>query len=245
MANQPPPIIGITCTAFQTDQGQWSPKTGQNRSYVDAVIRAGAAPLLIPNATDKTLLRALYDLLDGLLLSGGGDIDPGYYGEARHEACGNPELERDEAELALIRWAIDEGMPLLAICRGIQVLNVALGGTLYQDLKAQAPEAERHDWSPGYPRDYIAHRVSISPQTRLGKIVGADRLRVNSFHHQAIKDLAPGLTVSTRAPDQIIEAVETNGHAFAIGVQWHPEELAREDVRTQKLFDALVNASRK
>jgi putative glutamine amidotransferase len=135
-------------------------------------------------------------------------------------------------------------VPLLAICRGIQVLNVALGGTLYQDLQAQAPEAERHSWSPGYPRDYIAHAVSIGPQTRLARIVGADPLPVNSFHHQAIKDVAPGLTVTARAPDQIIEAVEANGQAFVVGVQWHPEGLARDDVRAQRLFDAQVKACR-
>jgi putative glutamine amidotransferase len=236
------PTIGITCSTFQRDQGQRPPNTGQNQSYVDAVIRAGAAPLLIPNVTDRTLLRTLYDLLDGLLLSGGGDIDPSYYGESRHEACGIPYPERDETELALIQWAIEEGKPLLAICRGIQVLNVALGGTLYQDLQAQAPEAERHNWSPGYPRDYIAHSVSIGPQTRLSRIVGADPLPVNSFHHQAIKDVAPGLTVTARAPDQIIEAVEANGNTFVVGVQWHPEGLAREDARAQRLFDALVTA---
>jgi putative glutamine amidotransferase len=244
MADPHPPTIGITCTTFQRDQNQRPPDTGQNQSYVDAVIRAGAAPLLIPNVTDKALLRTLYDRLDGLLLSGGGDIDPSYYGESRHEKCGLPSPERDETELTLIRWAIDEGMPLLAICRGIQVLNVALGGTLYQDLQAQAPEAERHSWSPGYPRDYIAHAVSIGPQTRLARIVGADPLPVNSFHHQAIKDVAPGLTVTARAPDQIIEAVEANGQAFVVGVQWHPEGLARDDVRAQRLFDALVKACR-
>ncbi|MEJ2734288.1 MAG: gamma-glutamyl-gamma-aminobutyrate hydrolase family protein [Anaerolineae bacterium] len=245
MPGQSPPTIGITCSTFQRDQGQRPPNTGQNRSYVDAVIRAGAAPLLIPNVTDRTLLRTLYDLLDGLLLSGGGDIDPGYYGESRHRACGIPDPERDETELALIRWAIEEGKPLLAICRGIQVLNVALGGTLYQDLQAQAPEAERHNWSPGYARDYVAHSVSIGPQTRLRRIVGADPLPVNSFHHQAIKDVAPGLTVTARAPDRIIEAVEGEGHTFVVGVQWHPEGLAREDTRAQNLFDVLVNACRR
>jgi putative glutamine amidotransferase len=244
MADPHPPTIGITCTTFQTDQSLRPPNTGQNQSYIDAVIRAGAAPLLIPNVTERALLRTLYDRLDGLLLSGGGDIDPSYYGESRHEKCGLPSPERDETELTLIRWAIDEGMPLLAICRGIQVLNVALGGTLYQDLQAQAPEAERHSWSPGYPRDYIAHAVSIGPQTRLARIVGADPLPVNSFHHQAIKDVAPGLTVTARAPDQIIEAVEANGQAFVVGVQWHPEGLARDDVRAQRLFDAQVKACR-
>jgi putative glutamine amidotransferase len=244
MADEHPPTIGITCTIYQRDHDQRPPDTGQNQSYIDAVIRAGAAPLLIPNVTDEALLRTLYDRLDGLLLSGGGDIAPLYYGEARHEKCGLPSPERDVTELALTRWAIGEGMPLLAICRGIQVLNVALGGSLYQDIEAQAPGAKRHRWSPGYPRDYIAHSVSIGAQTRLARIVGTDPLPVNSFHHQAIKDVAPGLTVTARAPDQIIEAVEANGQAFVVGVQWHPEGLASADVRAQRLFDAVVEACR-
>jgi len=242
MASQHPPTIGITCTTFQTDQSQRPPNLGQNRSYVDAVVQAGAAPLLIPNLVDKILLRTLYNLLDGLLLSGGGDIDPTHYGQSRHEKCGTPSPERDEVELTLTRWAIDEGMPVLAICRGIQVLNVALGGSLYQDIQAQVPGAERHQWSPGYPRDYIAHTISISPQTQLARIVGTNPLPVNSFHHQAIREVAPGLTVTAHAPDQIIEAVEADGHPFAVGVQWHPEGLAGGDIRAQQLFEALVKS---
>jgi len=215
--------------------------------------------------------------LDGLLLAGGEDVDPACYGEPRHEKCGPVSPDRDKAELTLTRWAMDDGKPLLAICRGIQVLNVALGGSLYQDIQAQARGADKHDWHPGYPRNRLSHKAIVTPQTRLAHILGSlnsphplgslnsphtqdplnsphplDSLNsprslcipVNSLHHQAIKDVAPGLTVAARAPDKIIEAVEAEAHSFAIGVQWHPEELADNDVQAQRIFDALVEAVR-
>jgi putative glutamine amidotransferase len=180
-----------------------------------------------------------------LLLPGGGDIDPVQYGEARNEKCHQPSAERDGTELALARWAMDGGMPLLAICRGIQVLNVAMGGSLFQDIQSQIPGAERHDWYPNYPRDRLSHAVAVNPGTRLARIAGAISLPVNSLHHQSIKDLAPGLVETGRSPDGIIEAVEAPDHPFAIGVQWHPEELAGRDARAQRLFDSLVEASRR
>jgi putative glutamine amidotransferase len=126
--------------------------------------------------------------------------------------------------------------------RGIQVLNVALGGSLYQDIEAQVPGALNHIWCPDYPRDRLSHHVEVIPQADLARIVGGSVLPVNSLHHQAIKDLAPGLTVTARAPDQIVEAVEVDGHPFAYGVQWHPEELAPKDEGAQGLFNALVTA---
>jgi len=239
MTNSRSPIIGITCSVFQS---AGRPRLGQNQTYLDAVVRAGAAPLLIPHLVDGALLRAVYHRLDGLLLSGGEDVHPAHYGEACHEKCGTITPDRDEMELPLTRWAIEDGKPLLAICRGIQVLNVALGGSLYQDIQAQAPGAGRHDWYPDLPRDLLSHTVSIAPQTCLARLEDTVSLPVNSLHHQAVKDVAPGLIVAARAPDEIIEAVEAVGHPFAIGVQWHPEELASSDARAQRLFDALVAA---
>lgn len=261
------PAIGITGLDDRPTLDQHAPRFGQNQTYFYALARAGAAPLLIPNLTDKTLLRTLYELLDGLLLSGGEDVDPARYGETRHEKCGSISPDRDEVELTLVRWAMDDKKPLLAICRGIQVLNVALGGSLYQDIQAQVPGANRHDWYPNYPRNRLSHTVHITPQTHLARILetGSPRqplsgsqvsshglarrdeaqdmtLPVNSLHHQSVKDVAPGLIVAARAPDGIIEAVEAEGHPFAIGVQWHPEELANGDARAQWIFDALVEA---
>lgn len=242
MTTHRPPVIGITSTRLQTDSG--SLRTGLNEAYINAVVRAGAAPILIPNLADEKRLRPLYELLDGLLLSGGGDVDPSHFGESRHEKCGPAYAARDETEFLLTRWAMGEGKPLLAICRGIQVLNVALGGSLYQDIGAQLPEALKHDWSSDTPRGKAVHVVSIEANTRLADIVTADSLPVNSFHHQALKSVAPGLVVTARTTDRLIEAVEAPGHPFAIGVQWHPEEMAHEYGQAQHLFDALADACR-
>jgi putative glutamine amidotransferase len=206
------------------------------------MLRAGAVPLLIPHLDEHSLLRVLYEKVDGLLLPGGIDIDPAFYGESRHENLGRVDPEQDETELALARWAMEEGKPFLAICRGIQVLNVALGGSLFQDIQTQIPGAEKHDWHPGFPRNQMAHTATILPQTCLAQILGTTSLPVNSMHHQALKNVAPGLKVVARAPDEIIEAVEATEHTFAVGVQWHPEELIDTDSRAGHLFDALVEA---
>jgi putative glutamine amidotransferase len=215
---------------------------GQNRSYVDALIQAGAAPLLIPHPLDEPRLRRLYERLHGVLLPGGVDVAPAHYGEPEKDWCGSISPSRDDVELALARWAVDDGKPLLAICRGIQVLNVALGGTLHQDIKAEVPDAKKHDWYPDHPRDKPSHPVAVVPQTRLARILGAASVQVNSMHHQAIKDLAPGLSITARAPDGIVEGVEAEAHPFALGVQWHPEELVSGDAGARRLFDALVDA---
>lgn len=244
MSDRLSPVIGIICGEFQTDEGQAPPRFGQSQSYIQAVLQAGAAPLLIPQLADLARLRRLYERLDGLLLPGGGDVDPNHYGETRHERCRRVSPVRDETELALTRWAAEEGKPLLGICRGIQVLNVALGGSLYQDIEAQLPEAGKHDWYPGYPRDYLPHPVAVTPGSRLARILDTTSLPVNSLHHQAVKGVAAGLTVVARAPDGIIEGVEGPGHRFLIGVQWHPEELTGRDARAQRLFDALAEACR-
>jgi putative glutamine amidotransferase len=242
MTHEQPPVVGVTCSDIQADSGP--KRLGQNVSYLSALTRAGAAPILVPNVGDRQLLRVVYERIDGLLLSGGVDVHPAHYGELVHEKCGQISPERDETELALTRWAMEDGKPILAICRGIQVLNVALGGSLFQDIQAQVPGAERHDWHSNHPRDYLSHTVTLVPQTRLGEILSETCLPVNSMHHQAVKAIAPGLGVVARAPDGIIEAVEATGHTFALGVQWHPEELAPADARAQRLFAALVEACR-
>ncbi len=242
MIRERPPAIGMTCSTIRADSPNGPLRYFQNQTYVQAVMRAGGAPFLIPYVLDKALLWSLYERCDGLLLPGGGDIDPVHFGEQRHEKCGQISPERDEVELKLTRWAIQDRKPLLAICRGIQVLNVALDGGLFQDIAAQVPGSERHDWYPDHPRDLLSHAVQVDPETKLAELLGETHLRVNSLHHQAVKDVAPQLTVAARAPDGIIEALEVQDHAFALGVQWHPEELAPNDTRAQRLFDALVQA---
>jgi len=247
MTSKQPPIIGISCDGIEAAHKHHPPRVGQNQTYVNALVRAGAAPLLLPNVVDTDLLRALYENLDGLLLSGGGDIDPTRYGEPNHEKCGRINAERDEAELTLTRWVVEDGKPLLAICRGIQILNVALGGSLYQDIEAQVPDPLEHTWYPEHPRQHRSHTVAVTPGTRLAQIFEGASLPVNSLHHQALKDLAPPLTVSARASDKVVEAVELcspahGRHPFALGVQWHPEDLAPDDARQQGLFDSLVES---
>jgi putative glutamine amidotransferase len=244
MPGSDPPTIGLTTIALAPAGAHRPPRLAQNRTYVQAVIRAGGLPLLIPHLEDKALLRAAYERLDGLLLTGGEDIHPGHFHEAIHERCRSISPERDATELPLARWAVQEGKPLLGICRGIQVLNVALGGSLYQDIGSQCPAAGRHDWYPGFPRTLLAHAAAVADGTHLARILGATALEVSSLHHQSIKDLAPALEVAAVAPDGIVEAVQVRDHPFAVGVQWHPEELAGTDAHSQRLFEALVRASR-
>ena len=191
MAPHQPPVIGMTCSRFSPDQSYRPPRLGQNETYIQAVARAGGAPFLIPELVDAELLRMLYDRADGLLLPGGEDVDPARYGETVHERCGTITSNRDEVELTLARWAVDEGKPFLAICRGIQVLNVALGGSLYQDIQAQVSGALKHAWYSDFPRNHRPHTVSLLAGTRLAGILaggseegpGPGALAVNSLHH--------------------------------------------------------------
>ena len=182
------------------------------------------------------------DRLDGVLLSGGPDVDPGLYARAPHPKLGRVNRRRDEFELALVREAVRRNLPLLAICRGQQVLNVATGGTLLQDIPSELRGAGEHD-APG-PRWQVAHDVQLLPHTRLRSILGRDTVAVNSFHHQAIDELGEGLSVSGRCPeDGVIEAVELTSRRFVIGVQWHPESFWNRTPDFAPLFEALVGAA--
>ena len=243
------PLIGIPCRA--TDDP--APRFFNNQSYVRALEAAGGAAVLIPLLADETALRVIYARLDGVLLAGGGDIEPGRYGDSeRHPTLFGLDPAQDEVETTLTRWALApihrqeckvsglaDGRPLLAICRGIQVLNVAVGGTLWQDLPSQWPSDLDH---PGKnrPRADINHLVTIEPQSRLAAIVGDEPLGVNSFHHQAIRQLAPGFVVTALAPDGVIEAIESLDSRFALGVQFHPEEMWPVSERLARLFRAFV-----
>lgn len=239
------PVIGITCTRIRGAGG--GDRFGLNDVYVRAVMNAGGAPLLIPLDISEEALRAIYKTLEGLLLSGGVDVAPHRYGETPHPGLGEVDAGRDEVELALARWAVADDLPLLAICRGIQLLNVALGGTLYQDIPSQVPHALVHPHQEGNRRDHIAHTVHIVPGSRLHRILRPEggALPVNSMHHQAVKDVAPGCIVTARAPDGIIEALEEPTKRFVVGVQWHPEEMAENDARMRSLFAHFVAAARK
>jgi putative glutamine amidotransferase len=238
------PYIGIPCGTFRDKD--WCPPThGHRQTYVDAVVASGGVPLLLPLVDDETILRAYYERIDGLLLAGGGDVDPHHYGEEPLPQLGMVDPLRDAVELPLARWAMTDGKPILAICRGIQVLNVALGGTLYQDIPAQVESDIVHDSS--YTNQnwaHMAHDLRLAPESKLAQIIGTQQFPINSLHHQSLKTIAPGLKAVGWAPDGVVEAIEgLNGH-FVFGVQCHPEALQREtDPRWQKLFRQFVVAA--
>lgn len=219
-------------------------KTGRitvNQDYLDAVCRAGALPVLLPLLADAPAQwDAMIDQLDGLLLTGGADVCPETYGEEKLPLCGETAPLRDRQEFYLCRKALERHLPILAICRGHQMLNCVLGGTLYQDIAAQYKDELRH---PCYevPRDQV-HSVAVEKGSRLHQITGLDTLHVNSRHHQAICRLGQGLVVTARANDGLIEGVELPGPDFVVGVQWHPESLSDYVPDAQALFNAFVNA---
>lgn len=235
------PLIGITT----------HPTTAPDRKTLDrllaeivaAVARAGGLPVLIPAGVATTTLSGILARVDGLLLSGGGDVDPAAYGATASPLVGGIDADRDVLELNLARRALRSRKPLLGICRGLQVLNVAAGGTLYQDV-GEHPGAQRHTFHPGYPFDLLAHPIGIAAKSRLARIVERTEIEVNSLHHQACNTAGEGLRVVARAADGLIEALEAPEHPFALGVQWHPEALPGL-VEMQALFRALVEASAK
>lgn len=216
------PIIGITPSQFD---GVIKMKT----EYADAVIDVGGIPVFLPYTTDASRIAEYTELCDGLLFAGGVDIHPRYYGEEIESETVEVVELRDEFELSLFEAYIKTEKPILGICRGIQLINVALGGSLVQHVE-------------GHRSPAVEHPVHVSPNTVLRETVGLDTLTVNTYHHQIIKRVADPLTVSARAHDRAIEAVELRGHPFLLAVQWHPERLYRSDPAERALFDAFVKA---
>ncbi len=229
------PLIGISCYAQQARWGAWDDQAMLlPRRYADRVAQAGGAPVLLPplSGIEQTLPR-----LDGLVLSGGGDIDPARYGAARNPESGPAGTDRDSAEIALCQAALDLGLPLLGICRGLQVINVALGGTLYQHL----PDIVGHDGHRPGPGRYGSHDVRVAADSRLARVLGRTELPVPTHHHQAIEQLGRGLAATAWTADGIVEAAEAHdeGAPFMLAVQWHPE--SGDDL---SLFRGLVAAAR-
>jgi putative glutamine amidotransferase len=214
------------------------------KNYIASVIAAGGVPVLVPTALDSGTVRALYDEADGVLLTGGADVDPALFGEARHPLTEGIDADRDRVEIDVTRWALDDDKPLFAICRGIQVVNVALGGSLIQDIPSQFETELIHAGSSiKAARDQVLHTVRSAPGSKLESVIGVGDVGVNSFHHQSIKALAPGLTLTALSPDEIVEAVEHPAKRFFVGVQWHPEEMAAGRPDMLALFGALVQSS--
>lgn len=238
------PLIGVTGARDVLKRRHALPVFLYNRSYVRAVELAGAAPICVPLDLEEETLQAIFRRLDGLLLSGGGDVVPALYDEEPHPLLRSTDPERDRVEGLLTRWALADRLPLLAICRGIQMLNVAAGGSLYQDVQAQCPAAAKHDYlPPDFERTRLSHHVVTEPGSRIAHIVGHE-VPVNSLHHQAVRRVAPGFVVTARAEDGVIEAIEQPDHPYALGVQWHPEELVPEKPVMCRLFESFVESAR-
>lgn len=228
----PIPIIGITTYARNESRNFTLPM-----EYVDAIRRAGGIPVLLPPGEPHQ--TELFSRLDGIILSGGGDVDPAVYRGNDHETVYMVDHERDQSELELTRHVLELEVPTLCICRGIQVLNVALGGTLIEHLPDEVGDAIAHRVPPRNPTQ---HPISVEPGSRLADIIGQTEATTTSWHHQAIRRPAAGLEVVAHAPDGTIEAVEMPDHPWLVAVQWHPELTAADDPGQQQLFDALVQA---
>jgi putative glutamine amidotransferase len=242
------PLIGVTTQTLHAIEGipQDLPTSWvMNQRYVHAVMAAGGVPVLIPLlAEDPATLRAIYERIDGVLIPGGVDIDPAYYRTPRHEKLGRLDPARDTSELVMARWAVKDAKPVLGLCRGLQVINVALGGSLWQDLAEERPHSLKHDYFPtaGWAREHRAHVVEVRPDSRLAEALGSGAVSVNSMHHQGIRDLGYRLTATAIAPDGLIEAAEAE-EGFAVGVQWHPEMFEGGDAGVGRLFEAFVDAA--
>lgn len=236
------PFIGIT--SYRSEREDSATLYQVSDPYVHSIWAAGGIPLIIPTAMPIARLDELLARLDGVLLTGGADINPDRFGGVHHPAVYDIDEMRDELEITLVQKAAQSGKPFLGICRGIQVINVALGGTLYTDIKGQVPGALRHDNYPDIPRDFLAHSVRLEADSTLAQILGHIEVKVNSLHHQSVDRVAPSLRETSLSPDNLVESVEMPGHPFGLGVQWHPESLPNDPVQ-QSIFRAFIEAAAK
>ena len=228
------PVIGITCNIlpashWTVDMGIAAPNQdfqGAASDYINLVVKAGGTPLFLPTIEDLDTAKALWEHLDGILISGGNDVDPGLYNESIDAKCGAIDLPRDRYEKAALSFALEQKMPVLGICRGIQLFNAALGGTNYQDLM---DAGFKQHTILAYPRNAASHTVDIERDSLLHHILGKTRIGVNSFHHQAVKVAAPGFKIIARSDDGVAEAAQLGSQAFALAVQWHPEMMYDSD----------------
>jgi len=244
------PVIGVPTQTLHTlpgIPGTMPASWVMSHRYIRVLASLGAVPIMIPLLDDDAdALRGIYDTMDGLFIPGGADIDPASYGAERHPRCEEGDPPRDRVELSLLRLALEEKKPVFGVCRGVQLLNLAAGGSLYQDIADQFIGCIKHDYFPfdgQYQRDYLAHHVDVTGETRLGDIVGSATMPVNSMHHQGIRDLAEGLVATAYAPDGLVEAAEGSGDHFLVGVQWHPEVLIENHPANKRLFTSFLDAA--
>lgn len=231
------PIIGLT-PSHNTENDDISMRP----TYLRALTAAGAIPMVLPLESSKEDLEQLLESLDGILFVGGPDVHPFLFGEETLAACGSVSVPRDTMELSLLSLAMERRKPILGICRGIQLINIGLGGTIYQDLPSQWKESApiAHQQLPPYR--VPAHRIDIVKGSLLEQLAGAQRIQVNSMHHQAVKDLAPGLKVCGYGPNGLIEALEKPDYPYLLAVQWHPEHLWEQAPAARNIFQSFVKA---
>lgn len=237
------PLIGITAYHNTHPKFGWDYQVCY-QGNASAIEAAGGLPVLLPSNVSPETARETYQRLDGLLLPGGGDIHPEHYEQASHESIKYVDEARDAVELALTRWAIDDDLPVLGVCRGNQMLNVALGGSLIQDVPTMVQDSIHHPYDINNPRSKPVHDVDIVQDSLLHTIMGDAKVAVNSLHHQSVDRLAPGLRAVAHAPDGVVEAVEMPGKSFVLAVQWHPEDMINDDARMHNLFVRFVAAAR-
>ena len=245
------PVIGIVPSQNSSEKMVSFPER-----YAQAIIRAHGAPLLLPLSGDSRIYETLFPLIDGFVLTGGNDIDPARYGAIRDSGkISEHSPEREELEYLILSYAYRFDLPLLGICRGMQMINVCFGGTLYRDLTDQFSGIEREEYLSDceglssiihwqeLPYDRPTHRVDISPDSRLGRLLNVDQIKVNSMHHQGICDLSSLVDPVAYAPDGLVEAIEVRNRGFMMGVQWHPEFFSSSEHRMARVFEALVEAA--
>ena len=232
------PIIAIVSLYDEKLESYW-----MLPGYAQGLEAAGAVPVILPLTTDQEALERYAQTFDGFLFPGGHDLDPALYGQNPTDQCGTVCPQRDSMERKLFPLALETGKPMLGICRGIQLFNVMLGGSLYQDIPTECPSDVEHHETPPY--DKVAHQVQVEEGTPLFEAVGVREMGVNSYHHQGIKTLGKGLKVAAKAPDGMVEAVYLPDHRFALGVQWHPEFSRLSDENSRKIFSAFVRACQK
>ena len=236
------PIIGITTN--QEDNSNGRPIVALAQTYVQAIIQAGGVPVLVPSSVVGNGWSALYSRLDGILFSGGGDISLDFFKGDPHPSIEGVDVDRDRVELTCLQAALSDGKPLLGICRGCQLVNVGLGGTLYTHIPDQVPGALDHSQtSPG--EEVLVHEVRIEEGTRMAEVLGEPIVKVNSHHHQGLKDIGAGLRVSGYSPDGLVEAIELPDHPYGLAVQWHPERLMDQQSTAESYSRLLLKQPKK
>jgi putative glutamine amidotransferase len=247
MSSTTRPVIGITSGEIHNKFQSWSPVIyGQSQTYVDCLVRAGGTPVIIPITTDEAVLRSIYELVDGICFAGGNDLHPSLYGEKPYPGEHDYSEGRDKVEQMLIKWTLEDKKPILGICRGMQLLNVRMGGTLHQDIATDMPNSLDQDASTTLQTlEDLSHTLRLDPESRLVEILEGDTIGANAHHHQSVKTLGMDIRASAWATDDVIEAIELTNYPYAVGIQAHPESLALVEPRWAKLFASFVDASKK